>query len=321
MSARTTPKSSFGSAAYGGDNWSPRVLPHAAEIGTVWAPCAAGSEWGRLRAVLMHRPGAELGASCDPDQVQMLAPLDLGRAQAQHDGIAAAYRAACVDVHYVEPSGDAPPNQMFCADLMFMTPGGVILARPASTVRAGEERHVAARLAALGVPILRTLQGTATFEGADAMWLDPRTVLLGRGLRTNDEAIRQVTACLADQGVAVVAVDMPFGTMHLMGMLRIADKDLAIAWPRRTAHAAVMALRERGYTVAFLPDQEEAQANRALNFVTLAPRRILMVGGNPTTQLFYEELGIEVTAVPADELAKAAGAIGCLTGVLGREAV
>ena len=320
MSDRTTQKSSFGSAAYGGDNWSPRVLPHAAEIGTIWAGHGVGSEWATLRAVLLHRPGAELAASAEaPDKVQMLAPLDLARAQAQHDAMAAAYRASAVAVHYVEPQGEVPPNQMFCADLMFMTPAGVILARPASTVRAGEERRVAARLAALGVPILRTLQGTATFEGADAMWLDPRTVILGRGLRTNDEAIRQIAACLADQGVATIAADLPFGTMHLMGMLRIADRDLAVAWPRRTPHAAVIALRERGYRVEFLPDQDEAQANRALNFVTLGPRRILMVAGNPTTQRFYEGLDITVTAVPADELAKAAGAIGCLTGVLARD--
>lgn len=313
---------SFGTAAYGGDNWSPRVLPHAAEIGTIWAPHGVGSEWSPLRAVVMHRPGAELAVSAsEPDKVQMLAPLDLSRAQGQHDGIAAAYQAAGVDVHYVRAEGTVPPNQMFCADLMFMTPGGCILARPASTVRAGEERRVAATLAALGVPILRTLQGTATFEGADAMWLDPRTVVIARGLRTNDEGIRQVSDALAEQGVATLPVDLPFGTMHLMGMLRIADRDLAICWPRRTPHAAVMALRERGYHVAFLPADDEAQANRALNFVTLGPRRILMVGGNPTTQRFYEEQGIRATAVPADELAKAAGAIGCLTGVLGRDPV
>lgn len=319
MSSRSGQPSTFGSAAYGGDAWSPRVLPHAAEIGSIWAGHGVGSEWTALRAVVMHRPGQEIAASAeDADKLQMLAPLDLARAQAQHDGIAAAYRAAGVEVHYVEPPGAVPPNQMFCADLMFMTPAGCILARPASTVRAGEERRVATRLAALGVPILRTLQGTATFEGADAMWLDPRTVVIARGLRTNDEGIRQVGACLAEQGAALIPVDLPFGTMHLMGMLRIADRDLAICWPRRTPHAAVMALRERGYKVAFLPDQDEAQANRALNFVTLGPRRILMVGGNPVTQRFYEELGIRVTAVPADELAKAAGAIGCLTGVLGR---
>ena len=41
----------------------------------------------------------------------------------------------------------------------------------------------------------------------------------------------------------------PFGTMHLMGLVRIIDRDLALAWPRRTPHAAVMALRDRGFDV------------------------------------------------------------------------
>ncbi|MBL8707372.1 MAG: hypothetical protein JNM30_21160, partial [Rhodospirillales bacterium] len=64
MSDRTTTtKSSFGTAAYGGDAWSQRVLPHAAEIGSLWAPYAVGSEWTTLRAVVMHRPGEELAAS------------------------------------------------------------------------------------------------------------------------------------------------------------------------------------------------------------------------------------------------------------------
>ena len=131
---------------------------------------------------------------------------------------------------------------MFCADLFFLTPEGAILGRPASTVRAGEERWVARRLADLGVPIVRSVRGQGTFEGADAMWLDARTVLVGRGLRTNAEGVRQVTATLAEMGVQAIAVDLPWGAMHLMGTLRIADRDLAIAWPGRLAVAAVEAL-------------------------------------------------------------------------------
>lgn len=179
----------------------------------------------------------------------------------------------------------------------------------------------ARRLADLGVPILATLTGRATFEGADLMWLDPQTAILGRGLRTNSEGIEQISALLGRIGVQVIAVDMPFGTMHLMGMLRIADADLAICWPRRTPFAAVAALRARGYQVAFLPDEDEAQANRGMNFVTLGPRRILMVGGCPVTRDFYEGLGIACTEVDCSELSKAAGAIGCLTGVLERARV
>ena len=54
--------------------------------------------------------------------------------------------------------------------------------------------------------------------------------------------------------------------------------------------------------------------------MTLGPRRILMVAGNPETEAFYRAEGIDCVTVPAGELAKAAGAVGCLTGVLWREA-
>ena len=310
--------SSFGAAAYGGDGWSAREATHADEIGTVWTASGIDSEWRRLTVVLLRRPGAEISVN-DVDANQFLGALDLGRAQAEHDALAGAYRAAGVEVTLVGEVVHPTPNRMFCADLFVMTPQGAILARPASTVRAGEEVAVAAALAGSRVPILRTLTGQATFEGADLMWLDGRTALIGRGLRTNQAAIGQIGAALAEIGCEILAVDMPFGTMHLMGMLRIADRDLAVAWPRRTPHAAVIALRDRGYRVAFLPDQDEAESNRALNFVTLGPRRILMPAGNPLARGFYEDLGIEVVETPMGELRKAAGAVGCLTGIVGRE--
>lgn len=309
----------FGAAAYGGPGWRPRERLHGDEIGGVWRRAGVRDEWSPLRAVVLHRPGDELAIRDEADAVQMIAPPDPARVRDEHDAIAAAYKNAGVAVHYVAPAETPPPNQMFVADLMFMTPEGAILARPASTVRAGEERWVARRLADLGVPILRTLTGRATFEGADAMWLDDETVAIARGLRTNDEGIAQVSETLAAQGVATLPVDLPFGAMHLMGMLRIVAPDLAVAWPRRTPYAAVTALRERGYRVLFLPDDGEAQRNHALNIVTLAPRRVLMIAGNPTTQAFYEDNGIDCVRLSADELIKAAGGVGCLTGVLARE--
>jgi len=310
-------------AAYGGPGWVGRSTCLREELGGIWAACGIDSEWAPLRAVLLHRPGPELVSADDPDAVQMLAPIDLGKAQAEHDAIAQAYRDQGVEVHLVAPdeaapSGPPPPNQMFVADLLFMTPEGAVLARPASTVRAGEERRVARRLADIGIPILRSLRGTATFEGADAAWLDSRTVLIGRGLRSNAEGIAQVGALLEEMGVAVIVVDLPFGTMHLMGTLRFADKNLAVGFPRRVPFAAVEALRARGFEVVFLPDEAEAEHGAALNFVTLAPRKVLMVDGNPITRAFLEAHGVESVSVPAGELRKAAGAVGCLTGVLWR---
>lgn len=322
----------FDAAAFGGEGWSPRSATLREELGNVWGACGMSSDYTRLKAVLLHRPGEELLASANPNEVLMIEPLDLARAQVQHDGIAEAYRQAGAAVHYVEP-GERPllpatpaatqyrllPNQMFCADLMFMTPEGAIIARPASTVRAGEERWVARRLADLGIPIVRSVGGNGTFEGADGMWLDPQTVMIGRGLRTNDKGAAQVTTTLNEMGVEVIQIDLPFGTMHLMGMLRIVDDDLAFARPIRLVHRGVEALRTRGYRVEFVPDGWETDHNKAFNFVTLGPREILMAAGNPITQAFYENLGIKCHTVACDELGKAAGSIGCLSGVLQRE--
>jgi arginine deiminase len=80
-------------------------------------------------------------------------------------------------------------------------------------------------------------------------------------------------------------------------------------------------LKGNGYQVAFIPDEKEASVNKAFNFVTIGPREIVTSAGNPNTQAFYEELGITCHTVEADELAKAAGAMGCLSGILHREPV
>lgn len=315
----------FEAAAYGGEGWSPRHTSLRQEIGRLWAACGVATEWEPLQAVLLHRPGLEVTVSASPDSAQMLAPIDLDLAREQHDALVEAYRNAGVAVHYVEPPEEpAPPltpNLMFVADLMFMTPEGAILARPASTVRAGEERWVARRLADLGVPILRSLQGTATFEGADAAWLNAQTVIVGRGLRSNNEGLMQVTAVLNEMGVVALPVDLPYGTMHLMGQLRFVAADCAIAWPGRIAYAAVTALRDRGYKVLFIPDEQEAVRGSAFNFVTLGPNQILMAAGNPVTQAFYEEAGVACQTVAIGELSKAAGGIGCLTGILARRSL
>jgi arginine deiminase len=307
------------SAAYGGPGWSPRVASLEEELGTVWRQCGIDSEWTPLRAVLLHRPGEELADQADPDRIQMLDRLDLGRAKAQHDGMAQAFRDAGAEVHYVDPDWSPPPNLMFVADLLFGTPEGIILARPASTVRAGEERLVARRLAELGMPILRSIRGRGTFEGADAAWLGPDAALVATGLRTNTEGAAQISELLWEMGIEVVPVGLPYGAMHLMGTLRIVGPDLAIAWPGRVPFAAVKALRDRGFEVGFLPDFPGEEQRAALNFVTLGPRRILMPADQPRSQAFLDSAGIECRTVAVDELLTAAGGIGCLTGVLERE--
>lgn len=305
--------------AYGGGRWSPRHTTLADELGGVWGDWGVDSETGRLRAVLLRRPGPELDGIADFDAAQLRSDVRPDVARAQHDALAEAYRSSGVDVHLVERARGDRPNAMFVRDLVLMTPEGAIVARPASTVRAGEERQIAETLAALGVPILMSVRGRGTFEGADVLWVDASLAILAEGLRTNREGADQVERLLRDLGVDVVRVGLPSGAMHLDGCLALLDRDLAAIWPNRTPLRAVQALRERGFRIVEVDDEREAFDEMALNGVCLAPGHFLMPAGATAMRRVYEDADVRVETVDVSELIRAGGAIHCLTGVLKRD--
>jgi N-dimethylarginine dimethylaminohydrolase len=310
------------SAAYGGAHWSPRAESMTEDMATTWGDWGVSSEIGRLHAVLLRRPGPELDAVTDFDAMQMRSDLVPDVVRRQHDALAEAYRVAGVMVHYVERGRIDKPNAMFVRDLMLMTPEGAIVTRPASTVRAGEERLVAEALAQLGVPILMSVHGSGTFEGADVIWVDKHLCFLAEGLRTNEEGADQVERILREIGVStVVRVGLPHGAMHLDGLLAVIDRDLAAIWPRRTPYKVVDTLRRRDFRFIEVEDEREAQDCLPMNFVALAPGEILMPASGGEMREKYEAAGVRCRVVDIGECIKAGGGIHCMTGFLKRDAV
>ena len=57
--------------------------------------------------------------------------------------------------------------------------------------------------AELGIPVIGRIEAPGTVEGGDTLWLDERTLAVGRGYRTNDEGIRQLSALLAPHGIDI----------------------------------------------------------------------------------------------------------------------
>src|SRR5262245_45794437 len=124
----------------GGMGWEPRLGSLREDRDLVWSPFGVFSECGRLRSVLLHRPGPEVAAVQDARGALWIDMPSIELFQEQHDALAALYRAHGVAVHYVDAGGGAKPNLCFMKDTFAMTPEGAILARPAARVRAGEER-------------------------------------------------------------------------------------------------------------------------------------------------------------------------------------
>ncbi len=306
-------------SAYGGGRWSPRLSAMTEDMVEAWGDWGVCSEVDQLRAVLLRRPGPELDAVTDFDAMQMRSDLSPEIARQQHDELAAIYREHGVVVHYSEHGRIDKPNTMFVRDLMLMTPEGAIVTRPASTVRAGEERLVAEALARLGVPILMSVHGAGTFEGADVAWVDRHLCFLAEGLRTNEEGANQVERMLREIGVTqVVRVGLPHGAMHLDGLLALLDHDLAVVWPRRTPFKVVETLRKRGFRLIEVEDEREAQECLPMNVVALRPGEIVMPAGSVRMRERYEAEGVVCHVVDVSECIKAGGGLHCMTGFLKR---
>lgn len=192
-------------AVEGGPGWQLRAASFAEEMPEVWGDWGVSSEYGRLRAVLMRRPGPEIDDVTDPNAALWLEAMeDTDLARAQHDALTEVYRTHGVTVHYVENGRPDKPNAHFVRDLMLMTPEGAIVTRPASRQRSGEERYVAEALGYLGVPVLMTIHGEGTFEGADVVLVNPELAVLAEGMRTNTAGADQVEWALRQVGYSQI---------------------------------------------------------------------------------------------------------------------
>ncbi|MBU0675595.1 MAG: amidinotransferase [Proteobacteria bacterium] len=308
-------------ATYGGAAWLPRTKSLAEELTAqkYWHHCGTSTEWGKLREIILHWPGEELNFSEPPDHQLMLARPDLATLRHQTESLVTLYQKEGVTVHLSDLSEQPPPNFLFQRDLFWATPQGVILGRPAALQRAGEEPFMAQVLADLKIPVIYHPHGQATFEGADALWLDPTTVLVGSGVRTNPEGVRQLRWLLESMGVTLLEVNLPQGGQHLLGVVNFADADLAVVHGGRVTSQLTGLLRERGIETLILEPDPELTDGLGMNFVTLAPRRVLMPTGCPEIKKHYRQAGIEVVEAEVGEYLKAAGGPACLTGILLRE--
>ena len=306
-----------------GDRWLPDEKPFAQDQHEVWGDFYCDSEVGRLRTVLMHRPGPELDLITPATYHQWLfdAPIDPGRFRDQFDGLVALYRENGVTVHFVEGQRTDRPNAVYMRDLYTMTPEGAILARPATAQRRGEERAVAENLLRLGVPILQTVHGHGLYEGSNVLWLDRHTCLLGTSSRTNADGARQVEEELRTLGVdTVIHVPCPYGQIHIDGFISVVDYHVLVVSPWLITWDLRRQLLDLGYTL--IEDTNLDEVGRlGTNFVALEPRRVVMPDGFPESRDLLERHGVEVLTIPFDEVLRGGGAVHCMTGFIKRDPV
>ena len=283
------------------------------------------SEVDRLiRVAVKHPRDAFVDAATIGRQwkdLRFSAPPDLDRAAREHDRFVEALHAAGATVHSLPRDEETTLDSIYVRDASIVCEKGLILCQMGKPQRAGEPAAQERALDGGHMPVCGRIAPPGSAEGGDVVWLDARTFVVGRGYRTNADGIRQLRAILGD-GVEVVEVPLPHwrgqqDVMHLMSLISPVDHDLAVVYSPLLPVPFREWLLDRGIQLVEVPDEEFE--SMGTNVLALAPRRCLMLSGNPRTRAALERAGADVIEYQGTEISvKGAGGPTCLTRPLER---
>jgi N-dimethylarginine dimethylaminohydrolase len=266
-----------------------------------------------LREVLVKRPGAAFGAAFSDPAHGFLRPVDLPRAQREHDALRALLTRLGVTVHELGVE-TASPDLVYTFDPALVTDRGAVLLRSGKRNRRGEEEALAGFFAARGIPTLGRIEAPGTVDGGDTFWLRPDLLCVGRSLRTNQAGADQLAALV---GGEARVFDVPYANgpgecLHLLSLISPVADDLAVVHLPQLPSGLHALLGDLG--VRMIPVPTEEMPTLGCNVLAVRPRVVVMAAGNPRTEAALRESGCEVHTFEAGEVGvNGGGGPTCLT--------
>ncbi|MYH20967.1 MAG: arginine deiminase [Acidobacteria bacterium] len=294
------------------------------------APAPAGlgppNMCGKLvRALLIGPRAVGWNAGASWRELGYLHPPEEALAARQHERIRSLLLERGVDI--VEPDAAVSgltPDAVYCHDASFPSRRGMILMRMGKQNREGEPAAHARIYEGQGIPVIGAVEAPGLAEGGDLVWLDEHTLLAGEGYRTNAAGIAQLGEILAEDGVEVVTVPLPFGDgphccLHLMSLISVLDRRTMVADLRFLGVPTFEMLRARGWE--FIPIVENERPTMAANVLALGGRTLLAIAANRETNARLRAAGFEVLTYEGSEISQnGSGGPTCLTRPLVRAA-
>ena len=153
----------------------------------------------------------------------------------EYDAFVEILQASGAQIDFLSPDERTNLDSIYVRDASVVCARGVILCRMGKRLRSGEPAAQKPALRRIGIPIVGEITETGLLEGGDVVWLDDRTIAVGRGYRTNDEGILQLRALLADSIDELIVVPLPHwrgpaDVLHLMSLISPVDRDLAVVY-------------------------------------------------------------------------------------------
>lgn len=221
------------------------------------------------------------------------------------------------NVYYLPQDNRTGLDSIYTHDPLKVTKKGAIYFPMGKELRSKEFQATEEYLKSIGVPTLGYITSPGKMEGGDIVWLDEKTVAIGRGYRTNDEGIRQFKELVKDFVDEIIVVQMPHGDgvdacLHLMSIISMVADDLAVVYSKYMPVFFRELLISRGIKLVEVNDKEYDYLGS--NVLALAPRICVVIDGNPeiTNSLIAE--GCTVYTYEGHEMSfKGTGGPTCLT--------
>jgi len=283
---------------------------------------------GPLRAVVVKRPEqAFRGAAAINAEWKELGwtrPPNLEVAAREHRQLVSLLEAAGTRVHFLPEDSRTNLDSIYVHDPVLITDAGAVILQTGKVARRGEGPAMEDALKSWDMPILGAIEGGATAEAGDMIWLDRQTLLVGRGFRTNQTGIEWLSLLMQPLDVTIIPVPLPYWTgpedvLHLMSFMSLLDTNLAVVYRKLLPVPLYELLVDRGVTLVNVAEAE--YLTLGCNVLAVAPRQVVMVAGNPITRSRLEAAGCTVSEFEGQEICiPGAGGPTCLTRPLLRQA-
>ena len=318
----------------------------------------ANTNVGKLRLVLLHRPGKEFLSVGKPTPWaphdnslgawRMAFKPDLDELVEHHQNLVDVYKAEGVEVVIRKPDLNEPPYQVkaiYTDDVCHPGVYGQIILRMYDHIRKGEEVPTFQTLAEIGCPVVGMVVGNGMAEGGPIGWLDEKHVIVAvhyprvntaqpSVMRANEFGHEQYVRIIKTQDPEVdVRICPGYGTRLGASHYTLIDRHTSVQDPRTLDSYLVEWMKTEMDWEFIVPPDEVCRFTRTRDEratlvkrgpetgVVLEPRKILVPTGAPKATKWFESIGLEVVEVECSSLVgpRNSGTIHCAAGSLIRD--
>ena len=184
-----------------------------------------------LRKVAVKKPGLSI-IDADPNLWHYGEDFNPKKIPNIHKEFVKKLEESGAEVYWMPENDKGIADAIFTYDASLMTPTGAVLMSPGKALRKGEQILHSDFYKSLGIKIIGAVEGDGRAEAGDTLWLDEKTLLIGRGFRTNQIGAKQVEEIISSMGIDVHVFDLTVylgdaACLHLMSLISLVDTRIA----------------------------------------------------------------------------------------------